>query len=91
MKKTIAYTLMQWVCLVLLHVKVKYQLSNTVLGIILGCFAVVFAFFCYPLVGLFPTSTQSLLTFTGASRDGVDSTIFVVCPNEKCNAIYKYE
>lgn len=88
--RPLAYSLMQWICLVIMHIKFKYQISSSALGYILCLFSVVFAFFCYPLVGIFPTSMHALLKFTGASEQ-LKGTSFVVCPNDKCNALYKLE
>ena len=77
----------RWISLLLLHLKLQYNLSNTMFSILLNLIYFIFWVIRHPLHIFFPKTINDLEII--ANLKVLNKTvIFAVCPNTKCSALY---
>lgn len=81
------FKLIRWICLLLLRIKLAYNLSNNLFTILLNLLYFIFVLIRHPLHVLFPKTLNDLEIITNLKVLN-KTTIFAVCPNPKCSALY---
>ena len=77
----------RWISLLLLHLKLQYNLSNTMFSMLLNLIYFIFWVIRHPLHIFFPKTINDLEII--ANLKVLNKTvIFAVCPNTKCSALY---
>lgn len=80
--------LIRWISLILLHLKLSFNLSNAIFSMLLDLIYFIFWVIRHPLYMLFPKSISDLETI--ANLKVLNKTIlFAVCPNPKCSCLYQ--
>ena len=76
-----------WISLLLLRLKLQYNLSNTMFSVLLNLIYFIFWVIHHPLHIFFPKTINDPEMI--ANLKVLDKTvIFAVCPNTKCSALY---
>ena len=76
-----------WFTLLLLRIKLHYNLSNNLFTVLLNVICYIFLIFRHPLRMMFPNTISDIeiiLNFKVLNK----TIIFAVCPNPKCSALY---
>lgn len=80
--------LLQWILIIFLKIHYRFNLTKNAASAILSFVSLIFSFISHPLSSIFPKTVSSAMSATGCHRS-LPKTIYVVCPREKCNALYK--
>ncbi|KAJ7370310.1 hypothetical protein OS493_033105 [Desmophyllum pertusum] len=81
------FKFIRWICLLLLHLKLSYNLSNSMFTILLNLLYFIFLVIRHPLHVLFPKTINDLEIIANLKVLN-RTTIYAVCPNPKCSALY---
>ena len=82
--------LIHWISLLLLHIKLQYNLSNTLFTVLLNLIYFIFFVLRHPLHLLFPKTISEFGLI--ANLKVLNKTkIFAVCPNPKCTCLYSID
>ena len=82
--------LIHWISLLLLRIKLQYNLSNTLFTVLLNLIYFIFFVLRHPLHLLFPKTISELEHI--ANLKVLNKTkIFAVCPNPKCTCLYSID
>ena len=78
--------ILKWLYSVLVWYSLKFQMTNRAISAICGLIKIVLRLTENPLYEAFPNSTYAL--FKSASSAQIQSTKYVVCPDDACNQLY---
>lgn len=81
-------TIVQWICHILIKLKLNYNCSNTLFSLIITVIYFILALIKHPLHLFFPKTLNDLMLISNLKVFN-ECEIMAVCPNVKCNAIYK--
>ena len=76
-----------WFSLLLLRIKLHYNLSNNLFTVLLNVIYFIFLLFRHPLHMMFPKTVVDIEIITNLKVLN-KIVIFAVCPNPKCSALY---
>ena len=76
-----------WFSLLLLRIKLHYNLSNNLFTVLLNVIYFIFLLFRHPLHMMFPKTIGDIEIITNLKVLN-KTVIFAVCPNPKCSALY---
>lgn len=79
-------SLVSWISLVLIKLKMHFNISNKLADLLIIVFAVFLSCLSHPIHKYFPSSFNSMLR--RANIDRIDSVLYVVCPSSTCSTIY---
>lgn len=79
-------TTLKWFCIVFMRIYYKFNLPKSAILTILVLLSVVLKITGHPCYEMFPTTMHGLLNIVSASK--FNRTVYVVCPNDKCNQLY---
>ena len=77
----------RWFSLLLLRIKLHYNLSNTLFTVLLNVIYFIFVIFRHPLHMMFPKTIGDIEIISNLKVLN-KTVIFAVCPNPKCSALY---
>ena len=78
--------ILKWFCSVLIWISLKFQMTNKAISAICGLIKIVLRLTENPLYEAFPNSTYALFKSTSSAQ--IQSTKYVVCPDDACNQLY---
>lgn len=78
--------IMHWILIIFFRVLHKFSISNNAATSILSLFSVLLNIIAHPLSKIFPKTLPSAIKIS--SNDCFKNDLYVVCPREKCNALY---
>ena len=78
--------ILKWLCSVLIWISLKFQMTNKAISAICGLIKIVLRLTENPLYEAFPNSTYALFKSTSSAQ--IQSTKYVVCPDDACNQLY---
>ena len=81
-------TLVQWICLILIKLKLRYNCSNSLFSLIVNLIYFILSLIKHPLHLFFPQTLNDLMLISNL-RVYNECEIMAVCPNLKCNCLYK--
>ena len=81
-------TIVQWICHILIKLKLKYNCSNALFSLIIAVINFILALIKHPLHLIFPKTFNDLLLISNLKVFN-ECEVMAVCPNVKCNALYK--
>ena len=77
--------ILKWLCSVLIWISLKFQMTNKAISAICGLIKIVLRLE-NPLYEAFSNSTYALFKSTSSAQ--IQSTKYVVCPDDACNQLY---
>ncbi|XP_078383369.1 uncharacterized protein LOC144665947 isoform X14 [Oculina patagonica] len=81
-------TIVQWICHLLIKLKLNYNCSNALFSLIITLINFILALIKHPLHLLFPKTLKDLMLISNLKVFN-ECEVMAVCPNVKCNALYK--
>ena len=81
-------TLVQWICLILIKLKLQYNCSSSLFPLIINLIYLILSLIKHPLHLFFPQTLNDLMLPSNL-RVYNECEIMAVCPNLKCNCLYK--
>ena len=81
-------TISQWICHILIKLKLNYNCSNTLFSLIIAIINFILALIKHPLHLFFPKTLNDLMLISNLKVFN-ECEVMAVCPNVKCNCIYK--
>ena len=82
------FSLVRWICHILIKLKLSYNCSNSLFSMIISIIYLILAWIKHPLHLFFPKTLNDLMLISNL-RVFNECELMAVCPNIKCNAIYK--
>ena len=79
--------LLQWILIIFFKIQFKYYLTKCAASAILSFIFLIFRFIGHPLSGVFPKNVDNAMCAMKC-QSSISKTMYVVCPKEKCNALY---
>ena len=76
-----------WICMVLFRIYFKFKLPKAALLSICGLISILLHHIALPLRNILPTTLHNLYKAVRSSK--MEKTVFIVCPNDVCNQLYK--
>ena len=81
------FIFLQWVCILFVCTQHKFGITGAAANVILAFISLILGVLTHPLHSHFPKNLPGVLRI--ASIDTfVERTVYVVCPNDSCNALY---
>ena len=77
----------KWISVLLIKVKVKYKLSDSVLTTLLSILQLIFTLISHPLQYCFPKTVQNLFACAGVNQVP-EFKRYAVCPDSRCCNLY---
>ena len=81
-------TIVQWICHILIKLKLSYNCSNTLFSLIVTLISFILTMIEHPLHVFFPKTLNDLMLISNLKVFN-ECIIMAVCPNVNCNCLYK--
>lgn len=82
------FVLLQWILVVFLKIQHCFNITNRAADAILSLISYLLCMIMHPLSAVFPKTVSSAVSVTGINNS-LSKYVYVVCPRERCNALYK--
>ena len=80
------YSLLKWICIILIRIFFKYKLTKSAILPMCGLISTLLQLIDHPLHKIFPTTLDGVLNVLSLGK--IEGTVFIVCPNDSCNQLY---